>query len=182
MHAFDDMPPSGIQVANENENGAGLTGKDITITNNIVVGARNGFMYGAYQQGGGLRNTLIAGNTFVGSSQALFRVDDDTHMNTRIIGNILHQIGDGALAQVPTSTGLTFERNLFFGGEAGSAAGTGDVYADPLLPMPGSYDPDDYRVPASSPAVGKGVALELLSSDFFGASRTSPPDIGAVQH
>ena len=182
MRAYGDLPPAGIMIANENENGPALQGGAATIVNNIVVGARHGFAYLGFQAGGGMRQTLVAGNTFYGALEEALRVDADTHSDTRITGNVFFQTGTAPLTSVEGVTGVTFSNNAFFGGEPGGASGTGDVTADPKLKSPGSFSPADYQPQAGSPLIGKGQALPELPVDFLGDPRPSQPDLGALQH
>lgn len=85
--------------------------------------------------------------------------------------------------------------NLEFGVRNGSCPGSTFVCTDPLLngePAPGGIPPESamdvfnpvspgFQPSSSSPAKGAGTTYTgLLSSDFYGTVRTSPPVIGAV--
>jgi hypothetical protein len=182
MKAFDDLPPAGILVANENENGPSLQGGNAVIVNNIVVGTRHGFAYLGFQAGGGLRSSLVAGNTFYGALAEVLRIDADDHEGSQVIGNVFVQTDGKPLTAVSGVSGVTFASNAFFGGDAGGAASPTDVTADPSLKSPGAFDPEGYRPTADSPLLAKGTALSELTHDFFGSTRTNPPDLGALQH
>jgi parallel beta-helix repeat protein len=56
-------PASGIGAANE-EYPFTTSLSHLTITNNVVRGARDGFYYGDYGRGGGMHDARITGNTF----------------------------------------------------------------------------------------------------------------------
>ena len=174
-----------IHSANENENGPGIVGSDAIVTNNVVIGTRNGFGYLNYQQGGGLQNVLIAGNTFVNTLSSALFVAPDTHQNSTIVDNIFAQLSAGStspLADVPSGSGITYGHNLFWGGAAGNASGSGDVSGDPGFGTANPYQANTYRPSASSPVVSAGAPSMALTVDYAGVARTSPPDIGALQH
>jgi parallel beta-helix repeat protein len=179
-------PATGIQVANERYNGSNPCDHD-TVINNIEVGGTWGFNYGNYKNGGGLKDFLIANNTFYSASRSVLSIDQDAgHSNTVFADNIFDQTGGGAMVQFNGSLGfgnLSFFTNLWFGGSAGPAAGAGDVNADPRLAGPGSASPGGYQLTAGSPAIDAGTTLAAVTTDFFGTPRPQGRgyDIGAVE-
>jgi parallel beta-helix repeat protein len=176
----DGYPAAGIAVANET-NTIMNPSSDNTFTNNIVVGSRWGFYYGAWESGGGLRNTKVLNNTFYGTKQAVITIENDAHTNTIVQNNIFYSTGspDPRYAGVG---GVTYRNNLWYGGNAGAAAGTGDVYGNPRFANPGGLRADDYKLQAGSLALAAALDLSgSVSTDFFGGKRVTPFDIGAHQ-
>jgi chitodextrinase len=170
-------PAPGIGIANEVTTGS-MPSSDITVTNNIVIGMRWGFYYGAFENGGGLRNVTVANNTFYDTTEATVLIENDTHSNSVVKNNIFYAIGN-ANADV-SGAGVTFERNLWYGAApTGLAVGAGDLYADPLFVAPGTFDPNGYKLKALSPAVHAGLDSTPATKDFFGNVRTTTNDIGA---
>ena len=89
--------------------------------------------------------------------------------------------------QVPSASGLTFAHNLWAKTRPANAAGTGDVLADPLVARSGSTGPGAltgayFKLTAGSPAIGKGLVLPEVPTDFFGKPRGSSNDIGGHQY
>lgn len=178
-----NQPASGIQLANE-----GTTNKldKNRIINNIVIGGREGLSYySIYGYGGGLKNTIIANNTFYKATRPLVLIEQDAgHKNTVIANNIFYQTGDIAMTDVETTSGLSFRNNVWYGGEAGSASGNGDVNADPLLVNPGTTVASDYKLKAGSPAIDAGSKLNQVATDYTELSRPvgNHYDIGAYEY
>ncbi|HVS33086.1 MAG TPA: right-handed parallel beta-helix repeat-containing protein [Thermoanaerobaculia bacterium] len=171
------LPAAGISIANETKDVMNPS-SDNVFTNNIVVGVRWGFHYGNYESGGGLRNTRVLNNTFYGSKAEIVRIEDDAHSNNEIANNIFYQTG----SPTPKYTGagaVTYRNNLWYGGSAGAAAGTGDIIADPLFLHPGGVRAEDYRLTHLSPAIHKALDLGEVRTDFWGSTRTPTYDIGA---
>jgi parallel beta-helix repeat protein len=177
----DGFPGMGIAIANEFYDYSNPS-SDNTIINNIIINTRWGFLYGNFELGGGLKNTVIANNTFYKSSQAMIEIWQDAHSNSVVENNIFYQVGGTAVATLQGS-GVTFRNNNWYGGTpTGATAGTGDVYGNPAFTNAGGLRAIDYKLTASSMAVAK--ALDLTSTvgvDYFGTTRTAPFDIGAHQ-
>jgi parallel beta-helix repeat protein len=174
-----NLPPSGIQIGNEWAT-AGTASSDVQILNNVVVGARSAFVWGSYQEGGGLLNTLVANNTFVDGIRSVLAIDDGAHDNSRLVNNIVLQTRNAPLVELSQAAGLTFSNNLFFGGSAGIAAGQGDVYARPNFVAPG-YVASGYSLADGSAGVDRGVALDAVKTDYAGSARNPPYDMGAFE-
>lgn len=173
----DALPAAGIGTANESYAVANpLT--DNRITNNIVVNTRWGFYYGAYEAGGGLKNTLVAHNTFYKATAAMVWLEADAHANNTIQNNIFFQSGGGVMLS-GIATGTTFRANDWYGGVAGAAAGVADLVANPQLVNAGGLTAADYKLAALSPAVHAAVDSSVVTTDFFGNARTSSYDLGA---
>ena len=174
----DGFPGQGIAVANEAYSQT-LPSSDNLIVNNIVVGTRWGFYYGNFENGGGLKNTTIANNTFYKTAQEILRITQDTHANSVVQNNIFYQVG--GLGPSVAGSGVTFRNNSWFGANAGAAAGSGDVFGNPALANAGGFTATDYKIVAGSAAIASAATTTLVTDDFFGKARVSPFDIGAHQ-
>ncbi|HYC93511.1 MAG TPA: right-handed parallel beta-helix repeat-containing protein [Thermoanaerobaculia bacterium] len=175
-------PAAGIGVANETKDVMNWS-SDNTFTNNIVVGTRWGFYYGNYESGGGLRNTKVVNNTFYGSVEHIIQVDASSqHSNSVVQNNIFHATTSPTPDSSGAGAGVSYSNNLWFGGNAGAAAGPGDVTGDPLFANPGGRTAADYKIRAGSAAIAKALNVtSLLQRDHFGTLRVAPFDIGAHQ-
>jgi hypothetical protein len=161
---------------------------DEKVLNNIVVGCgTNITFWQGLMPGNALVNDLIAGNTLVEAHGTNLKFEapyNASHQNTRICNNIILQTS-GTSGYTSSTTGLTFDHNLWSKTPSSGCSGTGDVIADPLLVdahhaiAPGQVAATWYGLTTSSPARGKGIALPDLTLDFFGNARSDPPDIGA---
>jgi parallel beta-helix repeat protein len=172
------LPAHGIGMANEAYSTSNpLT--DNTITNNIVLNSNFGIYYGNYDLGGGIKNTTIANNTIYGASK-LLSIESSTHANSVVQNNIFFAPAGGTMASV-AGGGVTYRNNNWYGGPAGSAAGAGDVIANPMLANAGGTRAIDYKLTTGSPNLQKGISVTGVSSDYFGAARPALFDIGAHQ-
>jgi parallel beta-helix repeat protein len=177
-----NAPANGIAMANEGIYDGSNPLNNNRIVNNIVLNARRGINYGAYELGGGLKNTVIAYNTVFSATQATIKIDADAgHINTLIVNNIFYQTGGRPIIMHTASPGITFRHNLWYGGSAGPGAGPGDVNVNPLLANPGGLSAVDYRLLPGSPAINAADASYPIGLDYFGLSRPvgSSYDIGA---
>jgi hypothetical protein len=175
---------SGIQFANESYDDAAMPLDDVKIVNNIVVGGFASFYYGNYEAGGGLKDTLVANNTFYGPTDRLLSIDADAHSAT-FLNNAFHAGAGKGLVRVgktATSTLPAFHHNAWRGvGNRGSAAGVGDVLAEPGFANPGAHTTEAYQISALSPLVGAGAPHAAVTVDFWGGARGETNDIGAHQ-
>jgi hypothetical protein len=180
----DGAPADGIALANEDyrtingpyPNDVNLL-NNIRVIDNIVAGGNYGAMlYGAYGLGGGLRNSLIANNTFYGGQRWVLYIDSDLgHFNTTITGNVFQQTGGTGVSYYFANPQVGFGNNLWFGGNPGDAAGTGDLNVDPLLEAPGGSVPTGYRLKPASPAIRAGGRVLDVTDDFWGTARPAAP-------
>lgn len=170
-------PAPGIGIANEVTTGS-MPSSDITVTNNIVIGMRWGFYYGAFENGGGLKNVTVANNTFYDTTEATVMIENDTHSDSVIKNNIFYAIGNSNASV--SGAGVKFERNLWYGAApTGLAAGAGDIYGDPTFVNPGTFTAEGYKLKALSPAVHAALSDTPATRDYFGNTRTMTADIGA---
>jgi Right handed beta helix region/Protein of unknown function (DUF1565) len=180
----------GIRIANEK---ADLLQADddppvrnITVTNNIVIGAYGGIQSFSYNGGPYvLKDSLIAHNTIVGSVPAAngdYALLVSPGENVRVFNNIvlgtrLAVSGQGVQA-----------RNNLVQDSSKLAYWDGAVVSDTLFGDPGftlgtGFDPDNYRLTSSSQARGAGAEVIEVRKDYFGNRRRAgaAPDVGAIQ-
>ena len=171
-------PASGIATANEFYDHS-LPSSDNVFTNNIVINSRWGFFYGAYDAGGGLKNAVVANNTFYKAASTMIWIEKDSHANNVFENNIFYQVGGHGMLDV-TGGGVTYKNNVWYGAPVN--AGSTDIIADPRFANPGGFKAADYKLTSSSPAIHSGLDLSnLVRDDFFGAQRPSKFDVGAHQ-
>lgn len=177
----DGMRAAGIAVANET-NANMNPSSDNLFSNNIVVGTRWGFYYGAWESGGGLRNSKVVNNTFYGTTDAIIEIENDAHSNSVVQNNIFHAVGSRTPRYTGAGAGVTYANNLWYGGTAGTASSATDVLADPMFVNRGGWTAADYRIRTGSAAIAKALDLtSLVSTDYFATQRATPLDIGAHQ-
>lgn len=169
-------PSPGIEVANESPNAPLLS--QVVIRNNIVVGGVYQFIYWK-GVGQGMKNLLVANNTFVKGerlSNGVLHIDSDSlTTNVRFANNIFFSRG-GSIAEewnIPgTLSGVTFDHNTWYGGSYPSrVSGTGDLVRDPLFSNPAGTAALDFKLRGASPAIDSGVSLGEVSNDYFGGKR-----------
>jgi parallel beta-helix repeat protein len=170
-------PAAGIGAANETYASSNPLNANL-VTNNIVVNTRWGFYYGAYGNGGGLGSTTVANNTFYRATQTMLWLDSGSHTGSIIENNVFSQAG-GAPMTLVDGNGALFRANLWYGGNAGAAAGAGDILADPQLAAPGQLDPAGYALRDGSPARDRGISVSTIAADFWGNARGLLYDLGA---
>lgn len=193
------VPSNGIQMANETYS---LMGYDQSpyylnnnrIQNNIVIGGRTGIYYGTYTGFGngdgqnlyGMRNTAIVNNTFY-NPNLFIEIDEDPNIaNVSIANNIFARtFSNGLLADIPNTTTIAVEYNLWWDGNQNGSNQTiltsTNLFTDPKLINPGSFNAADYQLSAGSPAINAGSYQPSVSTDYFGETRPvdSLYDIGA---
>jgi parallel beta-helix repeat protein len=171
-------PASGIGTANESYSTSNPLNSD-TIINNIVLNSKYGFYYSNEANGGGLQNVTVANNTFYKGAVDLLWIASAAHSGSVIENNIFDQVGN-VMTNVAGS-GVAYRNNNWYGGTAGSAAGSGDILADPRLANPGGLTAADYKLTVGSPVVAAGLTLSNVTTDYFGAPRAAAYDLGAHQ-
>ena len=57
-------------------------------------------------------------------------------------------------------------------------AGAAPVFGDPLFASP----PSVFSLMAGSPALGQGLGVDWILTDYFGRPMRQPPDLGAIQY
>jgi hypothetical protein len=186
----DGRPATGIQVANEN---AGYPSQNPTarckVLNNIVAkGTWWPFYYGNYQAGGGLKDYLIANNTFYGGTGGCISIDKDAHSNTLFANNIFRALDSSnkILGTFDPALGwVVGKNNCWWGGNYANnnLGGVGDVWLDPKLVNPGGTAVStNYKIQSTSPCINKGLILTQFTKDFFYKTRIGNYDIGAHEY
>ncbi|MFA6435481.1 MAG: glycosyl hydrolase family 18 protein, partial [Elusimicrobiales bacterium] len=157
---------------------------NIQVYNNLFIGGIMEIFNWTLVSGSGLSNTLFANNTVVNS---IFQTGS-INSGSSIKNNIFYRNDGGALADIPSKTGLTFSNNLWSSAPPANASGAGDVIGDPLLAKTGSLNAGSFTAgyfklsSASSPAINKAVVLSQVTNDYFNTARGSSPDIGAHEY
>lgn len=88
-------PASGIGAANEKYPFT-TSLSHLTITNNVVSGARYGFYYGDYERGGGMHDVEITGNTFANCRERPVYLEKARHTRVVIRNNSTTAVTDPA--------------------------------------------------------------------------------------
>jgi MYXO-CTERM domain-containing protein len=184
-----------------------------TITNNVVVGHNLGIVFWysgewssqALNDQSGLRYDIISNNTLVNNLGSFKWDASPAHVGTTIQNNlILAASGSNPLylLQAKGANGITMDHNLWFapdlaqpflwvgnqsdhaGFVTASGQGAADVLSDPSLVGPLSVPPaTNLALSMTSPAIGQGVSLASVTTDYLGAARPATGvDIGAFQY
>jgi parallel beta-helix repeat protein len=179
------QPARCLQFANETyaETNASTLLNNNKIINNVCVGPGPGLYYGNYGTGGGMKNTLIANNTFHGPYTQTIVIDSDTHQNVVVANNIFNVTGGSGSINYQSGSGIVFRNNLWNGINPGPAAGTGDVSGNPQFVQPGVGQAAGYKLMPGSPAINMANAADSPAADFAGVPRPqgSASDIGAFE-
>ena len=159
-------PTNGIQIANETYRLKQNPSFGNVITDNLLLFNGSAFYVGAYQLGGGFRDSVFSNNTCYGSARDLLMIDPDPgHRNSRVEKNVFVQIGDLPMTYVEKARpGVTFANNLWFGRfpPRPDARSETDLSVDPGFANPGGFKWDDYQLNDESPAKGLGVRFDLV--------------------
>lgn len=166
------------------DHGFYLSGKNETVVNNIVVG-QPGFGLQIHSASGmkvynnlfannaksgiilweNLSNISIYNNILVGNKASGIETYDAHGSGVSISNNVIYRNGGGSL-------------NLANGGSNFTYTLGSVIQKDPLF-----VGATDYHLQSSSPAIGVGMPLTLVTQDFSGNTRPSAnPDIGPYQH
>ena len=184
-----------------------------TITNNVIYNHNLGIVFWysaewstqALNDASGLRYDVISNNTLVNNKGAIKWDASPAHVGTTIENNVF-LVAAGAsplyLLQAKSAGGISLDHNLWFapdlsqpflwvgnqtdhaGFVTASGQGSGDVLFDPRLVGPLTAPPaTNLALTMSSPAIGVGVSLAAVTTDFLGAPRPSTEtDLGAFQY
>ncbi|MBL7064963.1 MAG: right-handed parallel beta-helix repeat-containing protein [Anaerolineae bacterium] len=181
---FKDMPGTTFAFCDER---AEPVTTNVTIINNLSLGGNRGFYFYNQQSGSGLKQFLIANNTFVNSRIAGIQIASGSHENSRIYNNIF--LETGTVAIVPNDPDLDFSHNLWAKAPSAAASSPHDVITDPRLAQSGSTDPgllnpDWFRLSSDSPAIDAGLTSSEVPDDFDGVPRPQGAgyDIGAYEY
>ncbi|UKS26894.1 right-handed parallel beta-helix repeat-containing protein [Paenibacillus sp. HWE-109] len=175
-------PSMGIAIADEDFQNH-VPGYSRKIINNFLKGNSKNFEYwNSGITGTRLNNELIAGNTFLDSTNTnISIVGGANHTNTRIENNIFKS-SQGTLQNVDQNSQLLFSNNCWSGVVTGVASNVNDVIGDPML-AGGTFGRDYFKLRNSSPCIGKGKNnLADVSDDFFKTLRSNPPSMGGHEY
>lgn len=162
-----------------------------TVINNMLYGGTfSAFDWAVVTGQSGLVDCLIANNTLV---NCVFKIGAGTwtdglgshtlsHVGTTVANNIFY----GSSNTVQTSSGLTFQNNVWPGTRPANAVGSGDVLADPLITAGGSTSPGAlvrafFALSSSSPAINAGASFAQITVDGNNVARSGATDIGAYE-
>lgn len=186
---------------------------NISIGDGTRTGAHNGKIFWVSDFAGsntrkiGSKNNFIYNNTvFVPSTNPVTNspmtpdvlIRENTE-DTFVYNNLIY-IDSGASLSILTNndSDLNFFRNNLYFGSVNIDPNTAfqhhssEIFVDPKLINPGSSDPNDYKLQADSPAIGKGILINGSTNtsnfiqnnggkDYFGnsVSNSEKPNIGA---
>jgi parallel beta-helix repeat protein len=162
---------------------------NITVINNIAYGNQGNFWWWQGIEGGGMNNVLVANNTFVngigdpdrGRGNVIISRGD--HVNVRFENNLVRQDGELPVIATRDHPGITYSHNLWSKLPYDYVISPSDIIDDPKLVETGDpYSADWYTLSAISPAIGKALSLPEVIVDYFGNSRGSLPDMGAIEY
>jgi len=169
---------------------------NITVINNLVIGTRDNFgFWTGFKPESGLKNSLIAHNTFVNAKTnssswaGNIKIPSGQHMNTIFENNIIIQTDPSvSITKLEDVSGITFSNNLWYpaANVPDKVKSPGDLYVDPHLSFngsisPGELDADYFKLLSSSPAIDHALSSPV-SNDFFLQERDSSPDIGGNEY
>lgn len=163
--------------------------KGTIIRNNIVHHNHKGIEVAGGCGNALVYNNIVYANTFNGGSN--YQISISGGQDTAVYFNTLAETSDAFIAQSGTA-GLIFKNNICrsvctIGGTTitnlqSSSNGTGtwsnNLINDPLFVGSGI---GDFHLLDNSPALGVGVAIGGITTDFDGITRPDPPSAGALE-
>jgi parallel beta-helix repeat protein len=178
---------SGILLGDENY---APPSHNITIINNLVANTMANFYFWGGDNGGALKNDLIAYNTFLNSANpysANIYLVKGSNENTRFENNIIEQDDATPIAYLDPSPGLLFSNNLWSNTPPIDFSSPTDIIEDPKLSKAGSISPGlltykYFKLLPTSPAINKATILSDVTEDFIRNPRGSNPDIGGIEY
>ena len=181
----DGGPSGGIVVSNETQFDT-PPGKNITITNNIVIGC--GVNFEVWSGSYNVENLLVAHNIFINASVSNavgFRAM--SYSNVRFENNLILQ-DENTVAGFSVRPGITFSHNLWSRNPIEAVSSPNDIIGDPVLYnayatlLAGNVDPAWYKLQDTSPAISAAKTLSEVVMDYWGAARDNNPDMGAHEY
>jgi hypothetical protein len=103
-------------------------------------------------------SNLVASGLYFGAGNVL------ANAGSTVTNNLWDTMATGC----PSNATLGYERNY--------------ICSDPLLVGESDINAINANLTSTSPAIGAGVAISGISTDYNGTTRTNPPDVGAFQH
>jgi hypothetical protein len=201
---YPELPkstPAGILCAEEF--GFGQSGylKNGIITNNIVTGCREGFGFWYDNPGSGLKDFLVAHNTFVDNKNGAMIIETGIHTGARILNNIFFQTTN-ILVTMAAAANVEFDYNSWYHqtNAAGiewngayytydqwrqiSGEGYNSQWTKPGFVAGKKFGTNQFRLISNSPCRDRGTIIATISRDYWGNSRPSgnASDIGAHEY
>jgi len=123
-----------------------------------------------------IRNSRIVNNVFYQPKTAAISFDPiDGKLPTTDILSITNNISTSAMTELYASSSRKLTTNPDI---PGVSYLHNQEHTDALLVSPSAYD---FRLSRGSPAIGAGLALNDVTSDYTGITRAKPPSIGAYE-
>lgn len=188
FRGLDGGYPDGLNIADEPTFPS--QGDGVSIYNNTIYGVKHCLNWRNFQAGSGLRNALIAYNTFVNPRFEPIVMDDGDHENVKFINNIIVQDKtnfDMIFIDNVNTSQFIFKNNLWRRNPGSPYSGTGDVVGNPQLKKTGSTASGQltrawFELKSNSPARNAGKKISQVSTDVYGTARGNNPDIGALEY
>jgi len=159
---------------------------NLTIINNISIGNLGNLWWWQGVQGGGMKDVLIANNTFINGignpneGRGGVIISQGEHQNVRFENNIIHQDGDLPVIATISQAGVTYSHNLWSKTPWAVASGPGDIIGNSIFEQTGNpYTAEYYKLSNISPAIDGAEFLPEVIVDYFGFERLPLPDMGA---
>ncbi len=161
-------------------------GINLTIINNVFYNMNRGY---SIQLANGASNWLVANNTFAfgdANGQAGQIEFWETNSYITIQNNIFYQPNIAAMDQWEANiSSTTFSNNLIYGVGTvmpvvpyGLSIGVNQIGVNPMF-VNAVNPPYNFQLQPGSPAIGSGVTIAPLLSDYSGKPRYRPYDLGA---
>ena len=181
-----DIPAQGFVFANESGwfEGSGRATSGNIVRNNVAIDVDTGFRFGEYQNGAaGMRDTVVANNTFVGTSRCGIQIYDPPANRGNLVANNIVVPDRGSTAFCGGDRGTTLRNNLWASGRVDGGLRSGDVREQPRFTQGSGLKASSYRLAAGSPGVNDGRNLDVVADDLRGVARPrgGRADIGAYE-
>lgn len=181
-------PAAGIELANEDSPLAevnALNGNDIV--NNVIVRAMWGIGFwkdSSELDANSMTNCRFANNVIYNASADAVHFDADTnHTGVLVENNSFHVTTGGQLADVPTTTGITFRNNNWPSSPGAPAYSSAtDVLGAAGFVLAGGLNAEDYKLTSTSALKNMGRTLTYGTKDYWLKSRTGTWDIGVHEY
>jgi parallel beta-helix repeat protein len=163
----------GISLGEESYSDWGSKLNHIEIVNNIVAFCQRGVSYYSSEvSDAGLRNSLIANNTLIGSvDYGIYIGDFPQTSGSRVYNNIVQQSA-GKTAIFKDKSGIELINNYLM-----------EKIPTGLFQYTPNYTAQSFRLSMNSTAIDKAVLLNEVQTDFEGKMRPvgRQPDLGAIE-
>jgi len=175
-HRRNGNLPNGLLMATERYKGwTAVNSDNIQIYNNLFQRVSTGISF--WQSNGDYHNLKIYHNVIVAPESGGFTIDSaSTTVGNELKNNIIY----GSCSIANPSYWVTSYNDWPNGVPSGSHPNS--FAADPLFVNPVQTDiPNGFKLGGSSPCINAGTAVGI-TTDFFGTTRDSQPDIGFYEY